>query len=125
MSGSVQILGPIQTRIVEALESGKYHQIRFDMCDNKRENCFCALGLIAHIINSPITTTEVKNYKDAGLYSEHGTMKAKMLNSAGYVVCSIMGMNDGTSPKSFDYFTFKQIAAEMRKLPSIFFSESK
>jgi hypothetical protein len=125
MLDSVQVLGPIQTRIVEALESGKYRQIRFEMCDNERENCFCALGLIAYIIDSPITCTEVKNYKDAGLYSEHGTMKSKILNNAGYVVHSIMGMNDGTSPESFDYFTFKQIAAEMRKLPSAFFSESK
>jgi hypothetical protein len=125
MSDSTQILGPIQTRIVEALESGKYRQIRFEMCDNERENCFCALGLIAHIIDSPITTAEVKNYKDAGLYDEHGTMKGQILNSAEYVVYSIMGMNDGTSPSSSDYFTFKQIAEEMRKLPSMFFSEPK
>jgi hypothetical protein len=49
MSDSLQVLGPNQLKIVEALKSGKYHQLRFAMVANDGVQKFCVLGLIAHL----------------------------------------------------------------------------
>ena len=124
------ILGPNQTKWIEALESGNYHQGRTAL--HKDTGAMCCLGVAAHIFAEengiiPELTTD-GHYKGCYIYQAHTTvapdyvMKALSLRDVlgggkdGHAALAVL--NDGEG------YNFANIAGILRKNAEFYFEGS-
>ena len=113
-------LGPRQLKLVEALESGEYTQIRHWL---KKRGCFCVIGVAYEI--SGLGEWESLSGGSAHIYKfEDGSEALLGVKEplAEYYKLDpddlLMHQND-TEGK-----TFKEIAAEIREYPQSYFTEA-
>lgn len=121
-----QVLGPNQLKIVEALKSGLYTQTKYAMrsSDENGKDCFCVLGLIAHLFNLRHGLIFIDGQNGiVGLYNDSGRLK-ESIKIGEYTYGCIMYMNDGDADGEHGGLTFEQIADLMEKDPSLFFAYS-
>jgi hypothetical protein len=113
--GSNFQLGPLQTKWLEALESGEYKQQRAGWLQT--EDGFCCLGVANVVCNlGEVSYTDLtETYDKMGLINYYGDIKDGGLLGKH----SLAGVNDGTS------LSFKEIAQYIRENPKKVFLESK
>lgn len=113
-------LGPLQTKWLEALESGQYSQCKAFLYDG---GGYCCLGVaVVAALNKHLETRvgwvlPNEDFVALGLFSDNGASQTSITDSKG-VTESLAELNDrGCS--------FQQIATLLRKVPRHYFKESK
>lgn len=123
-----QKLGPLQKKWLAALESGKYRQARGQLCKRTSGHYgYCCLGVAAHVcLGKPVYMLDgakiLRNawYTKLGLRGASAPPKHGVYHSAGLTY-----LNDGSDDEHVKKHTFKQIAAIIRKDPSVYFRSPK
>ena len=112
--------GPVQTKFLEALESGEYIQAHSNF---EYRGTFCALGLANKVCGLDEYYTHVAlhdTFPKLGLFSAMGTCQNEniyVVDKTGerYNKPAIIVLNDTAK------FTFQQIAAHLRKYGQYYF----
>lgn len=114
--------GPVQTKFLEALESGEYVQIRHSLA---KDGGFCALGLANYVCELGESERNIfiqNTYDKLGLFSGVGSCKltteSLFMKVCGHSAPSIASMNDSIG------MSFKEIAAHLRKYPEWYFTHA-
>lgn len=108
-------LGPLQTKWLEALESGEYKQCKTTLYDGVG---YCCLGVaVKAVLNKPLKEYEQsvlsrEDFIALGLFSDNGSPQVP-----DYRGC-MAEMNDNG-------MSFKEIAAILRATPTTYFQEPK
>ena len=123
------ILGPNQTKWIEALESGKYQQGRTVL--HKDTGAMCCLGVAANIFaeENNVTPEQIKSGRHAGCYKykdattvapEYVINALSLRDGIGGAEHheSLISLNDG------DGYNFANIAGVLRKNAEFYFKES-
>lgn len=124
----VQPLGPNQTSWLKELESGQYQQGRGFLCQRAEDGsapAYCCLGVACH--NFVIQATDncgIINYLGESCKAPYPVVAALGLYTADghpkyYMGPSLVALND------HDKLSFAEIAARIRKDPSMYFSEPR
>jgi hypothetical protein len=113
-------LGPLQTKWLEALESGEYKQ----QTDNVLRNLsgFCCLGVANEVceLGESDRGYLIHTYSYIGLRDEEGTFELPVEDRSTYI-----GRRSLTTMNDSGMFTFKEIAKYIRENPENVFVESK
>ena len=115
------ILNADQETALAALESGKYKQIEGSLT---YRGCFCCLGVFCIALGLTVSDIEgVDTHLGLNSKTEEVQKKLKLYDGEGSsseqfaLMDSLAGLNDGKG------LTLKQIAAVIRKNPSVYFHE--
>ena len=132
------VLGPNQTKWIEALESGKYdqtmHYLRaenYEDGDGEIHNGYCCLGVACELFStSPVEILSKSIYSWDG---EDAVATQEVIGKLNlFSPCGACYNADTTNPDFIDLtelndngWTFKQIAQHLRTYPQYYFKESK
>ncbi len=124
------ILGPNQTKWIEALESGKYQQGRTVL--HKDTGAMCCLGVAAHILaeENGIVPSVIKAglYTGCYIYQDDATIAPEYVIKALSLRDALGGGKDGNAAlvvlNDDLKYSFAQIAERLRKNAEFYFRES-
>jgi hypothetical protein len=119
--------GPVQTKFVEALESGLYEQCFEEI---RNGNATCAIGLADKVCNLGEIESHVflyDNYPKLGLFSSTGKCQVPagkpIIRIEDSSVSDLFYTNPGIASLNDEFrFTFKEIAEHLRKYPDYYFA---
>ena len=123
-----QELGPLQKKLVESLESGKYKQgPGLLLSKNKQgKDIYCCLGVAAEILNLPklyiekeLSLTDNGEWEKLALRNGFGKLKYKAYNKQeDEYYDDLVTMNDS------GFWSFKEIAKYIRENPENVFTKA-
>ncbi len=123
-------LGPMQTKWVEALESGEYRQGQQYLRQKHEEgDLFCCLGVACSLfpeISKPEDYEEVEEGGPVFYSNEKSLLPERMVKLLGFLGKLGQHKHNDTSLSMMNDngITFKEIAEEIRKNPSNWFWKS-